>query len=422
MKMVSMKIAIITNILTPYRIPLFEEMRKHVSALKVFLMTNQEENRQWELQQPRFATEVISGLHWKPPGKDISLHFNYGLIRQLRKFSPDVVLSGGFAPANLQALLYCKLHGKRYVTWGEVSKNDGIHGLSGRMLLRKIHGRLADGAIASSTEAQLAFLDYGVPSARLLNRMMPIPVESFHQHVCHFRQSEHFSTLKARFRSPILLSVGQITERKGIAELFAIYEAVLQQVPEASLIIVGDGPDREKWEQHAKQKQLRNVHVLGFVQFDQLPQYFAVADIFLFTTLRDPLGAVLIEAMAAKIPAVSSIHAAATIDLVEDGVTGFRIDPSNVNHASMVVIQALNLSSDQKRRLVADAFQRIRSVDVRPSAEAMIKFLSSLTTLKNPRKMHGEQTLAARLDNTSSPFEKNSLPSKTSNISAKLPR
>jgi len=373
-----MKVAIVTNILTPYRIPLFEEMKKHVIELKVFLMTENEENRLWDLPEPGFATDIIPGFHLKPPKGDISLHFNFGLIHRLKRFSPDVVLSGGFAPANLQALLYCKLYRKPYVTWGELSRSEGVTKFSGRMFIRKVLCRLSDGAIASSTEAQNAFLDYGVPSNRLMTCLMPIPIESCNKQVSNFRQSKHFLPLKNRFSNPVLLSIGQITKRKGIAELFSIYESVIQHKPQASLVIIGEGPDRESWEQYVQQRNLQNVHFLGFVQFDQLPQYYSIADVFLFTTLHDPFGAVLLEAMAAKLPVASSIHAAATRDLIIDGLTGFQIDPSDTTHASRITLEILNLSQESKNALTTQAFQQIHSIDIRPSAKHMVKFLSLL--------------------------------------------
>ena len=98
-----MRLVIVTNILTPYRVPLFKTLAEQVDDLTVLLMAEQEENRQWQLGPVPFKTEILPGWHARPKGAEVSLHFNYGVIRRLRRLDAEVVLSGGFAPAHLAA-------------------------------------------------------------------------------------------------------------------------------------------------------------------------------------------------------------------------------------------------------------------------------------------------------------------------------
>jgi hypothetical protein len=122
-----MNLAVVTNILTPYRVPLFEAIGKRVDRLHVLLMAEREENREWTFDAVAFQHEVLPGFHVKLPGAEVSLHVNHGVMRALRRLNPDVVLSGGYAPANLTAWLFCRLHQRPFVGWGELSMQDVAH-------------------------------------------------------------------------------------------------------------------------------------------------------------------------------------------------------------------------------------------------------------------------------------------------------
>jgi glycosyltransferase involved in cell wall biosynthesis len=207
---------------------------------------------------------------------------------------------------------------------------------------------------------------------------MPIDVEYFHARAMAWRNSEWFKNERARYTSHILLSVGRLTERKGYRELFAIYEAVVKQRPDVTLLIVGDGPDRAAYESYAQSQNWKHIHFLGFRQAHEVVKYLALADLFVFHTLSDPFGAVLSEAMAAELPVVSSIHAAATKDLVDEGVTGFRIDPLNADQSTETVLQALAMTSSERAALGRAAYDRVRLHDIDTTADHMVDFLKSL--------------------------------------------
>ncbi len=377
-----MNLAVITNILTPYRVPLFEAIGKRVDRLDVLLMAEREENRDWILGATPFQCDVLPGFHVKLPGAEVSLHVNYGVMRALRRASPDVVLSGGYGPANLTAWLYCRLHGRLFVGWGELSMQDVANTSLLKRGLRRMMTSWSDGAIASSSEARDVFLHYGATVSKVQTAIMPIDVEYFHARAMAWRNSEWFKCERARYTSPILLSVGRLTERKGYRELFAIYEAVVKQRPDVTLLIVGDGPDRATYESYAQSLNWKHVHFLGFRQADEVVKYLALADIFVFHTLSDPFGAVLSEAMAGELPVVSSIHAAATKDLVDDGVTGFRIDPKHAEQSAQVLLRVLAMTSPERAALGRAAYERVRRHDIDITADHMVEFLKSLRQVR----------------------------------------
>jgi glycosyltransferase involved in cell wall biosynthesis len=379
-----MKLAVITNILTPYRAPLFEALRQRVTNFKVLVMAEGEDNRQWRLEEARFTTEVLPGVHVKTNGREVAWHVNYGVMRSLQRFDPDVVLSGGFAPANLAALAYCTLRRRPFVCWGELTRRDVTAGSALRRGLRRWMIARSNGAIASSSEARETFRLFGMEDTRILLSVMPIDVERFHERALAFRNSPACHELRSGFPGPILLSVGRLVRSKGWPELFDIFERVHAVRPDVSLVVVGEGSERASYEAMVRKKGWRQVCFTGFLQQEQLALFLAATDVFVFPTLYDPFGAVLSEAMAAELPVVSSVHAAATRDLVADGLTGFVIDPTSVDGASAAVLRALALSAGERAAIGGAAYGHVARFGIEPAADAMVQFLEWLVGAGGP--------------------------------------
>lgn len=373
-----MKLTVVTNILAPYRMPLFAALQQRGVDLSILLMAEGEENRQWTVGEVPCRAEVLPGFHYRPKGHDVSLHLNYGVLTALKRFNPDVIVSGGYAPANIQALLYCRLFRKPFVSWGELTARDGRTSAGLRWLVRRWLISSSAGAVASSSKAKEAFVYHGLPPDQVLLALLPVKVTDWRTQTDRFRGSLEAARLRERFGSPLLLSVGQIIPRKGYRELFGIYAKIVKQCPEVGLLIAGDGPDRAQFEREAMERGWNRVHFLGFVPASELHRYFAIADVFVFHTLYDPFGAVVSEAMAAKVPVVSSVHANATLDLIDDGVTGYRIDPNDAAASAETILEMIDLPEDRRQALIGAAAERIAKWDIEPVADAMVSFLSRM--------------------------------------------
>lgn len=373
-----MKVVVLTNILAPYRVALFEALQDRVENLQVVLMADSEENREWVLPTVSFPVKVLPGFHLKPPGYAISLHVNYGIQRLLRSLNPDLVLSGGFGVANFSALIYCLMANIPYVSWGELlpGRQDSIWHIRGQV--RRLFGRWSSGAVASSSKAKTAFCSYGIPRDQVCLSLMPFDVDKFRTETQVCRATPSANPHVGKFSRPCLLHVGRVIHEKGLRELFDIYERVLVARPSSSLVLVGDGPDRDWYEGLVKTRSWKNVHFEGYVQQERLPSYFAVADVVVFPTLHDHFGAVLGEAMAAGVPVVASGYAAATHDLIQHGVSGFCIDPYDTPQASRMIVQALEMSEEQKEVMVAEGHVRIKDQACPSAAQAMVEFFQSL--------------------------------------------
>lgn len=103
-----------------------------------------------------------------------------------------------------------------------------------------------------------------------------------------------------------LLFVGRLDKRKGIEYLLKAYQRLSRVEPRVRLIIIGDGPEKKKARDFVKKENLKEVKFVGYVSSQDLPSYYATADIFCSpATHGESLGVVLLEAMASGLPMVA---------------------------------------------------------------------------------------------------------------------
>jgi glycosyltransferase involved in cell wall biosynthesis len=127
-----------------------------------------------------------------------------------------------------------------------------------------------------------------------------------------------------------LLACARFVAKKNLlrlVEAYARYRALRGEAA-ASLVIVGDGPQREALAHHIGSLGL-NEHVClpGFIQYDELPRYYGLATAFVHPSVTEQWGLVVNEAMAAGLPVLVSNRCGCAQDLVIEGVTGYRFEP-----------------------------------------------------------------------------------------------
>ncbi len=103
-----------------------------------------------------------------------------------------------------------------------------------------------------------------------------------------------------------ILYVGRLEKRKGVKHLLKAFCLLEPRLPNAKLIIAGDGPDRARLEEQVKKLGLKNVEFKGFVGEAEKLKLFSQADVFCSPALYgESFGIVLLEAMAAGLPLVA---------------------------------------------------------------------------------------------------------------------
>ena len=146
-----------------------------------------------------------------------------------------------------------------------------------------------------------------------------------------------------------ILFVARLAELKGLSVLLEALAAVRRDHPDVRLTIVGDGPDRERFEARARSLGLEGaVDFVGFRSQGEVADHLAEADVFVLPSYAEGVPVTLMEAMGSAIPVVATQVGGVT-ELVTDGVDGFVVRPGDA--------EAL---ADRLSRLVADPTLRGR--------------------------------------------------------------
>lgn len=125
----------------------------------------------------------------------------------------------------------------------------------------------------------------------------------------------------------VLLFVGQLAIDKRVHDLICALKIVNEKIPNTKLVIVGDGRYKDNLASMAHELKLKNnVIFTGFVDDEELPDYYASADIFLNPAVKQSWGLAPFEAMAAKtLTVVSSDTGAAQV--IKENDIGVVLDP-----------------------------------------------------------------------------------------------
>jgi len=146
----------------------------------------------------------------------------------------------------------------------------------------------------------------------------------------------------------VLMFVGGDWERKGVPYIIEALSLVPR--PDVKLLIVGSG-DEKLYGQLAELKQVRGI--ITFVSHSSvLWEYYAASDVFVFPTIYEPFGLVIVEAMASGLPVITSRVAGAT-DVIIDRVNGLLLrEPSDVNDLAAKI--ELLLSNVELRKTMGE--------------------------------------------------------------------
>ncbi len=156
----------------------------------------------------------------------------------------------------------------------------------------------------------------------------------------------------------VFISAGRLEEQKGHRYLIDAFAQIHSHFPQARLWIVGEGSLRLQLTRQIQQHGIADrVSLLGWRS--DLPQLLNAADVFVFPSLWEGFGLVLLEAMAARLPVIAS-RISAIPEIVEDGVIGRLLPARDVAALTEALTDYL---ADEPRRQAEGHVGRDRVVN-----------------------------------------------------------
>lgn len=144
-----------------------------------------------------------------------------------------------------------------------------------------------------------------------------------------------------------ILFVGRLKPGKGVNDLLIAFEDVVEQVSEATLKIVGDGPLWDELIQKAKTSGIgSNVEFAGQISNDHMPAVYAESDVFALPSMNEGLPRTVLEAMACGIPVITS--ALPQLKSLVDGA-GLVVEPKDPDQLAECLSWLLEHPDERKQ-------------------------------------------------------------------------
>ncbi len=341
------RVAIVTNMLPPYRVAFFSELAKRCELL-VVVDTPVEPNREWRVEPAGlpFAAEIGGG--WAIPFRRRRADLNYTELRYLqfanrtipilRRFQPDAVVSSELGLRSLQAGLYCRRKGAPLILWWEGTRHTEREEGALKLKLRK---RLIPWAARfwSNGKASSEYLsDLGAPADCLDEGMTGVDVSRYVAETGALAPGRRALRDRLGLRGTVLLFVGALSERKGVRELLrALAELAREGHEDGTVLLVGSGLLRGEVEAFRTGSRSLGLVAAGFVDPEEIFPYYAAADVFVLPTLDDNWPLVTLEATASGLPQLFSCYNGAASDLCKSERFGRMVDPRDTSGFAKVL-------------------------------------------------------------------------------------
>jgi glycosyltransferase involved in cell wall biosynthesis len=375
------RVGFITNIPTPYRIPLFRELSQSDRYHFHFIFFNTiETGRDWKVNLPAdISYEVLdskpitllSGRSWD----NKFIYLDLSIRNVLKNHGFDVIINGGWsALANHYTYLYCKLKKIPFILWAGSVKSD----LPGKYWYLKIVGESlskliikgADAYVAYGTSSKQLLMERGANQDKIFIACNTLDTAFFSEEVARLKEKKE--SLKKELglgNKKVILFVGQLIARKGLFYLLEAFREVKKELKESALLLVGSGVLEKELRRFVSDNSINDVVFYGFLQEEDLPKVYAMADLFVFPTLGDIWGLVLNEAMSAGLPIITTSAAGASADLINEN--GFIVptgDAEGLRHKIIEILKTEGLGEKMSRK----SYERIKDFTIEESAKGFI--------------------------------------------------
>ncbi len=313
-----MRITWVTRSFLDYRIPVYAELDK-LCGNQLTLIYNSEVvpercrkrihdilgERSIALSGEKRLTGEKSAPISTPKRHGIRIPMQPGLIESCKASQPDVCISDGFFQWTYAPLWMRIFHHVPHVMCYESTKHTERNAQFFRTWYRRMASHWIDAICCNGSLCVEYCRDVlHIPDRKLSTGQMAADTEQLAA-ACQTITEEQIKTFRERhsLKGTVYLFVGRLVELKGLHQLLDAWkEANLQ---DATLLIAGDGPQRQELEEFSQQNNL-SVVFAGNVDYTQIAIYYRAANVFIIPTLQDNWSLVVPEAMACGLPIACS--------------------------------------------------------------------------------------------------------------------
>jgi glycosyltransferase involved in cell wall biosynthesis len=356
------RLVILTEIISPYRIPLFNDLAQHaeVDLHVVFLAETDPELRQGRVykEEIKFSYEVLPSWRKQIGGYNVLL--NGGVARALKAASPDAILCGGYNyVASWQALLWARAHNVPFLLWSESHAYESRRVRPLVEFLKDEFLHKCDGFVVPGSVAREYLHAHKIEDDIIFTAPNAVDNRLFGAAAAEARGNETARREELNLPDRYFLFVGRLVRKKGVFELLSAYAKLNEQTRrQVGLVFAGDGASRRELEEQAASISPGLIRFAGFAHREQLGTYYALAEMLILPTYSDTWGLVVNEAMACGSPVILSRAAGCAPDLVRENWNGLLISPKDASSLA-AAMESLASQPDLCAMMAANSLQLI---------------------------------------------------------------
>lgn len=302
----------------------------------------------------------------------------------LDREDPDVVATNGYQPIEArEALSWCRRNDKSCILMSE-SKWDDMP----RWRLKE----WAKGCLVRRFDAALVG---GEPHRDYLVRLgMPRTTIAFGYNAVDNRYFAKGSAKACKNAVDLRRALGLPTRyffactrflpRKNVDGLLRGYATLSEDERNRwGLVIAGSGDESGRLQAIVRDLKLDNVMFPGFVQYDQLPVYFGLANAFVHPAKSEPWGLVVNEAAACGLPLLVARPVGSAATLVEEGHNGYLFDPFDEQSIAASLSRLIGLDDDRRREMGGQSKRIVARWGPDRFAEGMLEAIGRADSMGN---------------------------------------
>jgi glycosyltransferase involved in cell wall biosynthesis len=330
-----------------------------------------------EVQMPSFEAPIYQGYHAALPFPVDHDFSDYDIIHINGPFGAG--LYGSYLAKKHDIPLIATMHtpGEEYLEY--VSKIQPIMKLGSKIY--KGHESYVMNQCDVCTTPTAAFRDELQDQVDLNLRVLSngVDTEFFHpQDADAFRERYDITADK------VIGYTGRLGREKHLEDLISIADDF-----DGEIIIGGEGPMKPEYE--AMAANMDNVTFLGFLDRDELPEFYNTIDIFIFPSCAETEGIVALEANACGTPVVGA-DAKGLRSTIKNGINGLRYEPGNADD----LMNSINKTYDDMDRLKEGSLEHAADKSMSATIERLLA-LYHIAIIRNEQKKGKKNKLRSML-------------------------
>jgi 1,2-diacylglycerol 3-alpha-glucosyltransferase len=342
MKKNKLKVAILFRRVGPYHLVRIKALLSRFSEIFIIEGSGKDKIYAWETVQQEHTGSWITLF----PENDTHFLDNQLVARMthdaLASSNADVVVIPGWSEnIALAALHWCRLNLVPAVVTSDSQYADRPRNIAKELIKRRILRHFSSAICAGSPHVEY-LTRLGMEKRNIFTRCDVIDNEYFRNGARSIRKQKQENRERFNLPADYFLTSCRFISEKNIPALIEAYARYKKKAGNKSwkLVLLGDGGLRPDIEQTIEVYAVKQDVVLpGFVQYHELPVYYALAHCFILCSISESWGLVVNEAMASGLPVLVSNRCGCAADLVKQGENGFTFNPLDTEEISELMLK-----------------------------------------------------------------------------------